>query len=97
MPLNHSIDVQDVPILSEAKIYPNPFNDKLNIEIGETDNLTDGIKVYDILGKEVDIRITNLNSREIEVSFDSIHDGIYFLKLIGKKSSETFMIYSFRK
>lgn len=64
--------------------YPNPFNPvtKINFSISKNSLVT--LKVYDIVGKEVDVLINkNMNAGKYEVSFDGskLSSGVYFYKI----------------
>ncbi|MCF8298856.1 MAG: T9SS type A sorting domain-containing protein [Saprospiraceae bacterium] len=67
-----------------VKIFPNPFNDNINIELHKNYKNSD-VYVYDILGKQVlkstisDAR-TSLNTSELS-------KGIYILKVVAKGES----------
>jgi len=66
--------------------YPNPFNPETSIKyhIPEAGNVS--IKVYDLLGKEVDVLVNEEKQPGIyEVKFDAgkLSSGIYFYSLIS--------------
>ena len=73
-------------------IYPNPANEKLNIDFSSTIDLENTtIYVTNMLGKKV-IELNNFNTNSIDIS--SLDNGIYFLNtnLNGKKITEKFVI-----
>lgn len=73
-----TISTEDVNINNiEAKVYPNPVSNALNID---TQEKVEDIILYDVLGKEV-LRTTKTNN--IDVS--NLNKGIYILKLITEK------------
>ncbi|MCA6423804.1 MAG: T9SS type A sorting domain-containing protein [Flavobacterium sp.] len=80
-------NVLSLPYFSETSnfdtfIYPNPVLDKFKIK---TDNNIINVKLYDILGKE--INNINLSDNEINISF--LNKGIYFLKIEFSNSTKT--------
>ena len=60
-------------VAAPIKIYPNPFDEYLNIE-----NLKNGILFFDITGKQIEISIKN---NTIDTSM--LNHGIYFLTTTG--------------
>jgi len=77
-----SLSVKDIPLFGdEIKVYPNPSEDKLYIELPTNENYI--ISVFDILGKEhMRVQSENLNVQELEIS--SLKNGIYILKITKK-------------
>jgi hypothetical protein len=71
-------------IPSEFKLYqnyPNPFNPSTNIKYQITNNKLTTIKVFDILGKEIETLVNEKQSPGIyEVTFDgnNLPSGIYY-------------------
>ncbi len=68
------------------KIYPNPTNNRLFIEIKETQSERVEFRVYDSLGKLVDIgvwQIANGNFFQESYLLPNIGNGIYFYELIN--------------
>ncbi len=72
--------------------YPNPFNPTTNIryQIKELSHVT--LKVYDVLGKEVNQLVNTVESSGIyEVTFNAANlpSGIYFYKITAGNFSDT--------
>lgn len=68
----HEINLDEI----EAKVYPNPAIDKLNIETKET---VKRLEAFDALGRKVISKTPNQNNFSIDIS--SLEKGIYILKL----------------
>jgi len=74
---------------SLSQNYPNPFNPTTNIKYQITNNLLVTIKVFDILGKEIETLVNEkLNAGEYEVQFPNdqlanvqLPSGFYFYSL----------------
>lgn len=66
--------------------YPNPANDKLNLEISMAQSSTANISVVDMLGREV-IRLGDVNlstgNNLIEINTSSLNSGAYFVKIMS--------------
>ena len=72
--------------------YPNPFNPstKINYQLTHASKVT--LKVYDILGKEVEIlidEVKNAGSYEIEFNGNNLPSGVYFYQLKAGDYVET--------
>jgi len=64
----------------EAKVYPNPANDILNIEL--TDNV-ESVLIIGMDGKV--ISETKMNSHSASIDVSSLNDGIYFYEAISSE------------
>lgn len=72
--------------------YPNPFNPSTKIEysIPYSENVL--IKVYDVLGREVETLLNeykNAGTYEIEFNATELTSGLYFYKIISGNKTET--------
>lgn len=68
----------------QLSLYPNPTNEKLNIEAGET---ISKIVIYDLTGKQVVEQSIQANVTTISV--DQLTKGIYTLQVFGAQKSNT--------
>lgn len=68
--------------------YPNPANNKLNLEISMAQSSTANISVVDMLGREV-IRLGDVNlstgNNLIEINTSSLNSGAYFVKIMSNE------------
>ena len=77
---------------SDLKVYPNPFNDKVNFEFVLADDAYAVLEIYNILGQSIatllDQRVEGGVLNRIEYAPNQIISGIYIYKLTldGKKS-----------
>ena len=84
------------------KIYPNPTNNHINIEIESLSALSDvvNIEVYDNLGRTIQIgSISKLGGGKTTISLDSFASGTYFVKCYNstfEKHFKVIKIYSIR-
>ncbi len=62
-----------------VKIYPNPTNGWLQIEMPNRTSLISTIIIYDMLGRQTK-QITVAKS-EIEIDLTEMKDGIYFVQI----------------
>jgi len=70
--------------------YPNPFNSNTNIKFEITNRHNVSIKIYDILGREVETlinEILNVGTYEINWNAENYSSGMYFIKLITDNNS----------
>ncbi len=86
------LDVNTPDSFSLSNVYPNPFNNstQINITIPFESHLS--LKVYDLLGKEVETLIND----KIEIGYhsftwnaDNVASGVYFLKCVSQNIVET--------
>ncbi|MES2590230.1 MAG: T9SS type A sorting domain-containing protein, partial [Bacteroidota bacterium] len=66
--------------LISVSIFPNPFDEKVNLEINGINYLQDGlnIQVYDVNGKLIE---ENTYYEEVNsINFSTLEDGVYFIK-----------------
>jgi hypothetical protein len=68
------------------KIYPNPFNEFINIEVSEA--LQNAyIEVCDISGRKIVSSVLNKKNTEINLGF--LSKGIYYIVFVSNNNSET--------
>ncbi|MBN2570824.1 MAG: T9SS type A sorting domain-containing protein [Ignavibacteriales bacterium] len=72
--------------------YPNPFNPTTTINYSVPENSMVKIKVYDVLGKEIETLVNSEHSvgnYSVEFDASNLTSGIYFYKLITENYIET--------
>jgi len=75
----------------ESKVYPNPVNDKLFIELQESANLVN-VQVTDIAGKQIKYReYSNVQGR-ISLEMNDINPGVYILIIKSNQALKSFKI-----
>jgi len=62
--------------------YPNPFNSRLNLEIGSGLNPR-SVQIFDITGRRLDIHLVPLKSGVMTVDFSGYAAGVYVVKVKG--------------
>jgi hypothetical protein len=81
--------VSEINNLLNIKLFPNPVNDKLNIQfplgLGEIKGT-----IYSLTGQKIQAFIQNSLKKTIEIY--NLSDGIYFLKLETEKGTYTHKI-----
>ena len=75
----------------DVLIFPNPTNSKFTMEAGQ-DILEEQVKIYNLLGQEVERKITRINSRKVNVDLGGNVPGVYFVKFDGEKGVSTHKI-----
>ncbi len=77
---------------SLSQNYPNPFNPTTKIKFDITENAFTTLKIYDLIGKEVQTLVNDeLSSGVYEATFDGtqLTSGVYFYRLNSGEYSET--------
>jgi Secretion system C-terminal sorting domain len=64
------------------RIFPNPANGILNVDIGEKDLSLYQYKLYDVLGRAVQSGVL-----ENQISLKKLNNGIYFFHIVDKNGS----------
>ena len=69
-------------------LFPNPSNDVVNIQFGEMDvtNRRIEFRVFDIMGKLIDIQSEQLSSNHFQLDFTNSHSGLYFIRICMNNS-----------
>ena len=65
-------------------VYPNPFNSVINIIYGLPENVKVQIVVYDLLGKQIQFLINQLQTpgyHSVAWNADNHPSGMYFVKM----------------
>ncbi|MGC9342323.1 MAG: T9SS type A sorting domain-containing protein [Bacteroidales bacterium] len=74
-------DVYDLKLNSlEIKVYPNPVEDILSLELIQSGNLQFRYELSDIAGRIIEIR--NIQSSREEINLDNYRRGIYLLRIL---------------
>ena len=77
----------DLALSKNINVYPNPT--KGNIKITLSNNLQlKSVEVYNLTGEKVQAK-TNINSDECMLNLETLHKGIYFVKINTPESSFT--------
>lgn len=77
-------------VKNEVVIYPNPFNDKLNIGFSKIEGESVQVEIIDLFGKICYKEVQNINAMNPEVmipSLSKLSNGIYLIKV--QNGSET--------
>jgi hypothetical protein len=69
------------------KVYPNPFKDKITLDIDASLDLLN-VEVQDILGRKMDLQQDNMSINKgqthLELTLLDVPKGVYFIKLMFK-------------
>lgn len=71
-------EIRSVLIDEGISLYPNPTNSSIVIHGSDLDGSQ--IKIYDVLGKEIKVAITNGSIDEVSMDLSPLATGIYYLK-----------------
>ncbi len=78
--------------LSDAKVYPNPFNNSINIKLPNqylSNNIS--VELFDTTGRSI-LKISNLNSENGLFTLSNINNiskGTYFIKITDNESTNS--------
>lgn len=65
----------------EVVLYPNPTTDVVTISFGKKFCKDCKIKVYDIMGRQIDLSVSEINSSAVQLDFQENNNGIYFVSM----------------
>ncbi len=77
--------VTDTPVVSnnfEIEVYPNPFVSELTLTVSQPVEISQ-IKVFDLLGKEINVSVQQSGMLKFNVSFSGNRRGLYFVSIRG--------------
>ena len=88
---NPNTSTNDIETNLIANIYPNPAQDKINIELQKDESEHEStIFLYDMIGKEIYSTKTSLLLIEVDVS--QLNSGNYLLKVVRGKNFSTYNV-----
>ncbi len=91
-----TIATKDAPIFENIKVYPNPFEQQLNIDFAIIEPQTINIELLNAIGQKIaQIADNQYNVGSHSVSMNSIIDlpnGVYFIKMNTKNGSRMEMV-----
>jgi hypothetical protein len=90
--VNSSVGLTTYNTNSSLKVYPNPFNNTLSIEVSNDQNGSANLSLIDITGKVFESRTVNLINGKNTFELDNLNlqPGIYFVQVAysnGKRFS----------
>ena len=76
--------IEDVPVIDDVLVYPNPVNQLFNVYVDLTNSTDINLNVVDLLGNTV-MNIANENAvagaHQYQVNASTLASGIYFVKV----------------
>lgn len=88
--VDSNLSVEEPEFISNLKIYPNPFDDFIEI-VSPNNGLIEKVEIYDILGKSI-IHEEVKQSETHKLSTDKLAQGTYIVKITTDKTSESHKI-----
>ncbi|MEX2485225.1 MAG: ice-binding family protein [Brumimicrobium sp.] len=77
-----SVDENDMS--NAISVYPNPFNNEINIKVENNDNERLVLKLYNSLG--VELNSSSLKNGTNTIDMSTLSSGVYFYKVIGNNT-----------
>jgi len=71
----------DEKVQDGVTIFPNPFTDALNVEIGRSTGRAE-VFIFDALGNKCHVQKFDHSAKRISVNTDSWRSGIYIVQII---------------
>jgi hypothetical protein len=80
---------------TEVKVYPNPFNKVIHIEMGDKINGKATFSVYDLQGRMIKTMDISSEMLNWDASADQLDPGVYFYRIVnGNKESSGKIVYT---
>lgn len=84
--LNSTLSTEDIHILSELMVYPNPFSEELRIQLPENVKGNYTFKVTDITGRTIFLETRNTDSANSFIwNGASLSKGMYVFSILSKE------------
>lgn len=74
-----SIDTPLVDNPHDILVFPNPANSAVTLEAGQ-DILENQIAVFNLLGQKIEVKITRINERKVEINLTGNVPGVYIVR-----------------
>lgn len=87
-----TLGITNENLLSNTSIYPNPFNNSINIKLpSQYASQSIGVELYDISGRAIlKVNTLNLENGVFKLSnINSVSNGTYFIKIIDNETTNT--------
>ena len=81
-----------ISVSNKPTVYPNPFDEELNIMIGNKVVKTASIRIFDSFGKQVYKQLMNNVSGIVSLKLPGLSTGVYVLNLNADGSDSVFKI-----
>lgn len=78
--------------LLKGKVYPNPFNNELNISLKTPLENEGTLQIFDMHGKEISKTELNQGVKTIKLNNPYLAKGIYFIQIISASQNHTFKV-----
>ncbi|MDD4703521.1 MAG: T9SS type A sorting domain-containing protein, partial [Bacteroidales bacterium] len=85
------IGVEDINIENtniQAKLYPNPTNDKSTLEIEGLTSEAD-VLVYDMIGRVIQTYKINQGTKALEIDLSTYAKGVYSIRIVNESINQT--------
>lgn len=90
-----NLDVHEIDEVKLFKLYPNPTEDFLTIEISSLNLKATTYEIYDYLGRKVTEKSSNnfIAENKTEINVSALNEGLYLLRVsvAGKSATKTFI------
>ena len=82
-------NIENIETSDQIKIYPNPTNDHLIIELNTVPAENLKVKIFDINGHVVESMILNSSTVKNTINLSNLNSGVYFINVSSKEFQRT--------
>ena len=76
--LLNPVSVNELESLTGFNLYPNPAQNFINFSLNQTPEL---VQLTDVLGKEIDVAYSEINSNQYKIQLNNLPKGVYFISI----------------
>ncbi|MDQ3535854.1 MAG: T9SS type A sorting domain-containing protein [Bacteroidota bacterium] len=70
---------QELKVRNLVDIYPNPTSDFLHVEIKESELITVGFEMYNIIGSKIKVSFEQVGKNHFKIPVEDLANGYYVL------------------
>ncbi len=91
---NSTAGIANVNAFETLRVYPNPFNEAVNIDLTVKTNISITVQITDISGKTMEIKKVDLIVGNNNIRFETGHlnNGMYLLSILGEGLNKNFKV-----
>jgi PKD repeat protein len=91
---NSTTKIANVNTFEMLRVYPNPFNESVNIDLSVKTNISITFQITDISRKTMEIKKIDLPPGNNNIKFETSHlnNGMYLLTILGEGLNKTFKV-----
>lgn len=89
---SQSVGINELSLIDNVKLFPNPANDFINLNLSSETSFTSQLKVYNAIGALVQSANFNVinGSNTYKIELSELNSGLYFIEISEPNKKQTF-------